>query len=70
MLECVVDDMLDEKEEISLTLNIRRSRLREAASKAHVGFNDRSEYKMRRLCFPGKTAREAWRFSERSHDCM
>jgi len=64
-LEQIVNAIVNEEDEISITLGVRRtssslrSNLTDQAEKSSA-----PEIKTRRLCFPGKTEKEAWRFSE------
>ena len=58
--ENVVDAMLNEKTEISITLKTRPATTNpQKTSEAVPSLN---EVKYKRICFPGRTEREAWRF--------
>lgn len=58
VFEQIADAMLNDKNEFSITLKTRRR----AASKNQQ--RDGDEDRTKRLCFPGKTANEAWRFGK------
>lgn len=58
VFEQIADAMLNEKNEFSITLKTRRRASRNQR-------RDRDEDYTKRLCFPGKTANEAWRFGKR-----
>ncbi|KAK4501379.1 hypothetical protein PRZ48_007188 [Zasmidium cellare] len=58
--EQIVDDLLNEKDEVSITLKTRKR-----TGSARDGQSTTPE---RRICFPGKTAEEAWRFCKFSQE--
>jgi hypothetical protein len=60
MFEQIVDDMLDEKGEISLAINLRA---RQISHRQATGELEMPVRKTKRICFPGRTPEEAWRFS-------
>jgi len=55
--ERIADDMLSKQDEIGLTLNVR------SRAVTVGGSAEDSVVKTRRICFPGRSAEEAWRFS-------
>lgn len=58
VFEQIVDALLNEKEEFSITLKSRKSAALRAAGDGQLSVRER------RLCFPGKNAEQAWRFCE------
>lgn len=58
----ITDDMLNDKREIGLSLNMRSKQISHTDNTMH---STKPGVKQRRYSFPGKTAEEAWRFSKR-----
>lgn len=65
VLESIVDGLLNDKNEIGITLKSRRQ-ISRRKSPSNVQMANESETPTRRLCFPGKTADDAWRFGQSS----
>lgn len=64
VFESVKNDLFNDKDDLSITLKLRTSRAKSdlmlQKSRTHKAPTARSK----RLCFPGKTEEEAWRFSK------
>ncbi|UJO19527.1 uncharacterized protein CLAFUR5_06652 [Fulvia fulva] len=58
VFELMADAMLNDKNELSVTLKVRNSKAKNQHTSPDI--DDRTK----RICFPGKTADEAWRFGE------
>lgn len=66
VFEQIADAMLNEQDEIGLTLKARTKATTGALQHPHEVPVHRRDTKIRRVCFPGKSAKEAWRFSKPS----
>ncbi|KAK4953657.1 endodeoxyribonuclease [Elasticomyces elasticus] len=60
VFEQIADEMVEREPEIAITLNVRP---RIAPQIISSDVTARPDVKVRRICFPGKTAEEAWRFT-------
>ncbi|KAK5694835.1 endodeoxyribonuclease [Elasticomyces elasticus] len=63
VFEQIADEMVEREPEIAITLNVRP---RIAPQIISSDVTARPDVKVRRICFPGKTAEEAWRFSKQA----
>jgi len=61
VFEQIADEMLSRKAEIGLSLHIRPRQVPQTGTSNTPA---PAERKIKRVCFPGKTAEEAWRFGE------
>ncbi|KAK3616608.1 endodeoxyribonuclease [Elasticomyces elasticus] len=62
VFEQIAEEMVEREPEITITLNVRPR----IAPQTIISDAARFEVKVRHICFPGKTAEEAWRFSKRA----
>ncbi|KAK5733773.1 Signal recognition particle [Elasticomyces elasticus] len=63
VFEQIAEEMVEREPEIAITLNVRP---RIAPQTITSDATASPDVKVRRICFPGKTAEEAWRFSKRA----
>lgn len=64
VFERIADALLDEKDDLAITLKTRVSRANVPTTSTSNSILGPVTTKSRRICFPGKTAEEAWRFSK------
>ena len=61
--EDIADALLDERNQLTITLKIRPRASNGSNSSAHHPNATYHTVKTKQVCFPGKSAEEAWRFS-------
>ena len=63
VFEVMADAMLNDKPELCITLKVRNSKAKDQQTSSE------GDGRTKRICFPGKTADEAWRFGKSMFMC-